>query len=107
MTSKVVQLNEENFQDLSNKDIKLAVRLWAEWCAPCRMMSPIYDQVADKIANDNIVMAEINIDEYPSVATKLGVRGIPTVVVFQNGTVINRSVGMMAASELQKLILKG
>lgn len=104
MKSKVIKLDDESFEMLNKKDAKLVVRLWAEWCGPCRMMSPIYDQVADKIADENLIMGEINIDEFPSVATKLAVRSIPTVVIFKNGKEVNRSVGMMPAPELQALI---
>ncbi|CAM2851503.1 thioredoxin family protein [Pseudoalteromonas distincta] len=106
MTNQVIKLNDENFESLNKKDAKLVVRLWAEWCAPCQMMSPIYDQVADNLADENLIMGELNIDDFPSVAAKLAVRSIPTVVVFQNGKEINRSVGMIPAPELQALILK-
>ncbi|MCO7233544.1 MULTISPECIES: co-chaperone YbbN [unclassified Cobetia] len=106
MTTNVVNLNEKEFQSLSDKGVTFAVRLWAEWCAPCRMMSPIYRQVAEAIANDDLVMAELNIDEHPAIAERLGVRSIPTVVIFKDGKEVNRSVGMLPTPELQKLITR-
>lgn len=105
MSNKVVKLNGENFNEISNKEITFAVRLWAEWCTPCRMMAPIYNQVADQISSDSLVMGELDIDKYPNIAAQLGVRSIPTVVVFKNGIEINRSVGMLPAPELTKLII--
>ncbi|WP_299661258.1 thioredoxin domain-containing protein [uncultured Psychromonas sp.] len=106
MTDQVIKLNTESFEELYQKEGKLVVRLWAEWCGPCKMMSPIYNQVADNIADEKLIMGEVDIDAFPAIATKLGVRGIPTVVIFENGKEVNRSVGLMPAPELQKLILK-
>ncbi|MBF9000301.1 MULTISPECIES: thioredoxin family protein [Vibrio] len=104
MTSKVLTLNDETYQENLSKEGTFAVRLWAEWCMPCRMMSPIYEEVADKIADESLVMAEVNIDQFPSVAASLGVRSIPTVVVFKNGKEINRSAGLLPAPQLTALI---
>ncbi|WP_341824552.1 thioredoxin family protein [Vibrio viridaestus] len=71
---------------------------------PCKMMAPIYQALADKITDESLVMAELNVDEHPVIATKLGVRSIPTVVVFKNGKEVNRSAGMLPLPELEAII---
>ncbi len=105
MTTKVTTLNETMFSDNLANGSTFAVRLWADWCMPCRMMSPIYEEVADRIADDSLIMGEVNIDEFPSVAAQLGVRSIPTVVVFKDGKEVTRSAGMMPAPQLETLVL--
>ena len=59
MTNQVIKLNDENFESLNKKDAKLVVRLWAEWCAPCQMMSPIYEQVADNLADEILLWVSL------------------------------------------------
>lgn len=105
MTSKVTTLNDATFQENLQNGSTFAVRLWAEWCMPCRMMSPIYEDVAGRIADDSLMMGEVNIDEFPLVAVQLGVRSIPTVVVFKEGKEVSRSTGMMPAPQLEQLVL--
>lgn len=105
MTSKVTTLNDVTFMENLQNGSTFAVRLWAEWCMPCRMMSPIYDEVAGRVADDSLIMGEVNIDEFPSVAAQLGVRSIPTVVVFKDGKEVTRSAGMMPAPQLEELVL--
>ncbi len=105
MTTKVTTLNDATFLENLTNGKTFAVRLWAEWCMPCRMMSPIYEEVAGRIVDDSLLMGEVNIDEFPSVAAQLGVRSIPTVVVFKGGEEVTRSAGMLPAAQLEKLVL--
>ncbi|SDI03308.1 thioredoxin [Vibrio xiamenensis] len=105
MTSKVTTLNDATFLENLQNGSTFAVRLWAEWCMPCRMMAPIYDEVASRVVDDSLLMAEVNIDEFPSVAAQLGVRSIPTVVVFKEGKEVTRFAGMMPAPQLEELVV--
>ncbi len=105
MTSKVTTLNETTFHENLNKDITFVVRLWAPWCMPCRMMAPFYTEVAQKVTNDALVMGEINIDAYPAIAAQLGVRSIPTVVIFKHGQEAERHAGLLSAQQLEEFVL--
>lgn len=105
MTSKVTTLNDATFQENLQNGSTFAVRLWAEWCMPCRMMSPIYEDVASRVGADSLIMGEVNIDEFPSIATQLGVRSIPTVVLFKKSQEFARYSGVMSTQQLEALVL--
>lgn len=104
MSQSVVTLDETTYQQALANDGLVAVRLWANWCMPCRMMAPIYQEVAEKMAHDTVVFGEVDIDQYPSIAAQLGVRSIPTVVLFKNGQEVTRSAGLMPAPQLTDMV---
>lgn len=75
------------------------VDFWAEWCGPCKALSPIVDEVANELG-DKIKVVKVNIDENPLSPTKYGVRGIPTLMVFKDGQLVDTKVGGMPKSQL-------
>jgi len=75
------------------------VDFWAEWCGPCKMISPILDELAGEMG-DKVTIAKLNIDENPSTPQKYGVRGIPTLMLFKNGQVAATKIGAMPKSAL-------
>ena len=75
------------------------VDFWAEWCGPCKMIAPILDEIASEY-HDRIKVAKINIDENPQTPPKFGIRGIPTLILFKNGTVEAQKVGAVSKSQL-------
>lgn len=77
------------------------VDFWAEWCAPCKALSPIVDEVAGEM-NGKIKIVKVNIDESPNAPTKYGVRGIPTLMMFKGGEVVDTRVGGMSKSQLNE-----
>lgn len=79
------------------------VDFWAEWCGPCKQLSPILDQISDEMS-DKITIAKVNIDQNPETPTKYGVRGIPTMIVFKDGTPVATKVGSMPKSQLVEWI---
>ena len=99
----VVQLNQGNFETevLNAKGIVL-VDFFAVWCAPCKMLSPIVDQVADEV-NDAKV-GKINVDEEQALAAKYGVSSIPTLVVFKDGVEVKRSTGFIPKKAVMDLL---
>ena len=72
---------------------------WAEWCAPCKMIAPILTEIAEEYKG-RLKIAKLNIDENPSIPPKFGIRGIPTLILFKNGTVEGQKVGALSKSQL-------
>jgi len=88
----IVNITNANFkEEVLDSDKKVLVDFWAPWCGPCRMVSPIMDEIAQE--NSAIKVAKINIDEQPQLASQYGVMSIPTLMVFENGEVANKAVG--------------
>jgi thioredoxin 1 len=81
----------------------VVVDFWAEWCGPCKAMSPIVDDVASELSG-KVKMVKINIDENPNSPTKYGVRGIPTFMMFKGGALVDTRVGSMSKAQLSDWI---
>ena len=88
----VKTLNKNNFkEEVLNKKGTVLVDFWASWCGPCRMMSPIVDEIAKE--DQGISVGKVNVDEEPELSTQFGVMSIPTLLVFKDGKPVNQSVG--------------
>lgn len=86
-------VNDNNFEtEVLQSEQPVVVDFWAEWCGPCKAMSPVVDELATDMA-DSLKVVKINIDESPNAPTKYGVRGIPTFMVFKGGQVVGTRVG--------------
>ncbi len=103
----VTEVTTDNFDELLNEELPVLVDFWAAWCGPCRMVSPIVDELADELA-DRLVVTKCNVDENQDIAMKYGVMSIPTLVILKGGEEINRIVGAMPkpalAAEIEKYI---
>ena len=99
----VQTITAENFDELVvNSEKPVLVDFWAPWCGPCRMVSPIVDEIAEE--HDDIVVGKVNVDEQPELAMKFGVMSIPTLLVFKNGELANKAVGARPKAELLALL---
>jgi thioredoxin 1 len=95
-----VKVNDENFEsEVLKSDGPVVVDFWAEWCGPCKALSPVIEEVAGEMG-DKVKIVKINIDESPNTPTQYGVRGIPTLMVFREGQVVDTRVGGMAKGQL-------
>ena len=94
----------EKFEDLIQSPMPVLVDFFAEWCGPCKMLSPIVDEVAQEITD--IKVAKVNVDEQPELAMKYNVMSIPTLIVFQNGDAVEKSVGFVSKDEILALLKK-
>jgi thioredoxin 1 len=90
--ANILTLTVKNFQH-QTKNKLILVDFWASWCAPCRMMAPVLNEVADELAGNSYI-GKVNIEEYQSLAQKFQVRNIPTLVLLKNGMEVNRFVGI-------------
>lgn len=98
-----ITITNENFeQEVVNSDVPVLVDIWASWCGPCKMLSPIVDEVA-KTA-DGFKVGKINADEEGELAEKFGVTSIPTLLVFKDGKVANQSVGFIPKDKVLALL---
>lgn len=98
----ILTLTDKNFQQLTKNKIVL-VDFWASWCAPCRMMAPVLNEVANEL-NGNYQVGKVNVEEFQSLAQKFKVRGIPTLILMKNGVEVNRFVGVKTKDFLLKQI---
>lgn len=102
-SKKILTLTDKNFQSQAKNKVVL-VDFWAAWCAPCRMMAPVLNDVAEELTG-NAHVGKVNIEQYQSLAQKYSVRSIPTLILFKDGTEINRFVGVKSKEFLLKHIL--
>lgn len=91
-SNSILTLTDKNFQHQTKNKLVL-VDFWASWCAPCRMMAPVLNEVANELTGNSHV-GKVNIEQYQSLAQKYQVRNIPTLILFKNGREVNRYVGI-------------
>ncbi|MBQ1416916.1 MAG: thioredoxin [Selenomonas sp.] len=96
-------LTNDNFQtEVLDFSGTVLIDFWAEWCGPCRMLSPVIDEVAAE--NPQIKVGKVNVDEQQELAAQFGIMSIPTLLVFKNGTKTNESIGLIPKEQVENLI---
>ena len=99
-----IEISDSNFEEtVLNSDKPVMVDFWAAWCGPCRMVGPIIDELSNEYA-DKAVIGKVDVDKNQEYAAKYGVRNIPTVLVFKNGEVVKRQVGVATKEIYAKAI---
>ena len=102
----VIDVKRSNFQEeVISADKLVLVDLYATWCAPCKALAPVLEELADKYA-DKIKVVKVNVDEEESIAVKFGIASIPTVIFFKNGQTAASLVGLRTSLEIEKMIEK-
>lgn len=104
MSDKAMEITNVNFDEkVSNSTLPVLIDFWAEWCAPCRMLEPTIDEIAD-MYDGKAVVAKVNIDEQVELAQKYGVMSIPTLILFKDGEVAGKSVGVVGKDKISSMI---
>ena len=104
MSANIKYVSDGEFdQKVLQSDLPVLVDFWAEWCGPCKMIAPILDEIADTYAG-KLTVAKLNIDDNPATPPKYGIRGIPTLMLFKNGSVEATKVGAVSKSQLSAFI---
>ena len=101
----ITVITKDNFQaEVLQSDKPVLIDFWASWCGPCRMLSPVVDQIADE--NPDIKVGKVNVDDEPELAGQFGVMSIPTLLMIKEGKVAAQSVGFRPKAQLEEMLLK-
>ena len=104
MSDHIVHVSDADFDsEVLNADQPVLVDYWAEWCGPCKMIAPILEEVAGSYEGQ-LKIAKLNIDENPETPPKFGIRGIPTLMLFKNGSVEATKVGALSKAQLSAFL---
>lgn len=104
MGAEMIELSAENFdQQVVSSDRPVLVDFWAEWCGPCHTIEPALKEVAVEYEK-RVVVGKLNVDEHPTIASRYGIRSIPSILLFQNGKVSNQIVGAVPKSSITNLL---
>ena len=100
---KPIEITRDNFtEEVVNSPVPVLLDLWAPWCGPCRAMSPVIDEIAESAGGFKV--GKVNVDEQMEIAASLRVRSIPTLVVFRNGEVAAKTIGVQSKEEVLALL---
>lgn len=98
----VLSITKENFETVKNSEKTVLLDFFADWCGPCRMVSPIVDEIAEE--HPEFLVGKINVDEQPELAAAFSVMTIPTLVVMKNGEIVNRSAGARPKPQILQML---
>ena len=98
----VLKVNKENINEIRKSEKKVLLDFYADWCGPCRMVSPIVDEIAEE--NPDYLIGKINVDEEPDLAQEFGVMSIPMLVVLEKGEIVNSSVGARPKAQILSML---
>jgi len=104
--AKYIEVTDASFDDdVLKSDIPVLVDFWAVWCAPCRMIAPIVEELAAE-KEGTLKVAKVDVDNNPEIAMKFGIRSIPTLLIFKNGQVVDQMIGAVAKAMIESKLDK-
>lgn len=106
-SDKVLTFTDANFEaEVLQSETPVLVDFWATWCAPCKAIAPVIDAIAEEF-DGKVKVGKVNVDDSPATPGKYGVRGIPTIILFKEGKMVDHVVGAVPKAQLTALINKG
>ena len=105
MSNIIEVTNEQEFADLLVQEKPVLVDFWATWCGPCKMQAPILHEFKEEIG-DKAIVAKVDVDVCEKLAVELGIMSIPTLMVFKNGEMVEKTIGLTTKPQLSEMILK-
>ena len=104
MADNMIKVSDASFEkDVLKSEVPVVVDFWAEWCMPCKMIAPYLDDIAKEM-DGKIIIAKLNVDDSPMTAQKYGIRSIPTLLIFKNGTVSDTIIGAVPKNIIRQKI---
>ena len=98
----VIAVNKDNFETVKSSEKTVLLDFYADWCGPCRMVSPIVDEIAEE--RSDLLVGKVNVDNEPELAEQFGVFSIPTLVVMKNGEIVNQSTGARPKNQILDML---
>ena len=98
----VITVDKDNFETVKSSEKTVLLDFYADWCGPCRMVSPIVDEIAEE--RDDLLVGKVNVDNEPELAEQFGVFSIPTLVVMKNGEIVNQSTGERPKNQILDML---
>ena len=100
----IVEITQQNFEsEVTASDVPVMVDFWASWCGPCRMLSPVVDELSEQYEG-KVKFGKINVDEQPRLAMNYSVESIPTLLLFKDGRPVDKSVGVVPKSHIEQML---
>lgn len=104
MSSRIIHVNDDNFDLISKESRPVLVDFFASWCGPCKMLAPVIEKIAE--SNPELAVAKINVDEAPRLARQFGIFSIPTLVLLKDGDEVDRAVGFRTEEQILAMLNK-
>jgi len=104
-SEKLIKLTDKNFKAYTKQGISL-VDFWAEWCQPCKLQGPVVSQLADELSANGVKICKLDVEKNQKISHELGIKSIPTIIIFKNGKPIEQFVGLKGKSFLMKAMKK-